>query len=87
MMKRLLKALRLAAPVVEATELRKFEPLHQEANTKAVAHPNADPLPNELPLTRSEAAEMFRSIAQKFVPCLSGCHTRPPDIVARDFAA
>ncbi len=23
----------------------------------------------------------------KFIPCLSGCHTRPPDIVARDFAA
>ena len=23
----------------------------------------------------------------QFQPCLSGCHTRPPDIVARDFAA
>ena len=41
----------------------------------------------EPPVALDHAVEDYESVRLLFVPCLSGCHTRPPDIVARDFAA
>ena len=70
-----------------ATDLGRMKISGDEFDRGAFRTPSLRNVALTAPYMHDGSLATLKDVVDYYNPCLSGCHTRPPDIVARDFAA